>query len=210
MSCRIGLLADIHASAAPLEEALALFAKRGVERILCAGDIAGYGDALTRSVELLIEAGCEAVSGNHDRWHLEDRCPRDYTPAETWLAGLPSFRRFSIEGRRLYLVHARPPDHDRHGIKLLDETGELIPAQKKDWRQRLRDFDSDVLIVGHTHQVFCERLGHLQVVNPGSPCFNHSCAILSLPQMQFEVFALSGKAVLKSWNWGSFLAGQSR
>jgi len=38
-------------------------------------------------------------------------------------------------------------------------------------------------------------------VNPGSSVFNHSCAILRLPEMTVEVFPLSGKAVVKNWVW---------
>jgi len=38
-------------------------------------------------------------------------------------------------------------------------------------------------------------------VNPGSSAFNHSCAILHLPQMTMQVFPLSGKAIEKNWIW---------
>ena len=46
------------------------------------------------------------------------------------------------------------------------------------------------------------RAGDLLVVNPGSTLFNHTCAILSLPEMAVEVFSLSGKEPLLVWNWG--------
>jgi hypothetical protein len=40
------------------------------------------------------------------------------------------------------------------------------------------------------------------VINPGSCCFNHSCAILTLPQKQVEWFGLSGQPISRVWNWG--------
>jgi predicted phosphodiesterase len=45
-----------------------------------------------------------------------------------------------------------------------------------------------VLVVGHTHQVFAETVGGVLVVNPGSSAFNHSCAILSLPDCTYRCF----------------------
>ena len=74
----------------------------------------------------------------------------------------------------------------------------------ENWTQRLEGFEHDVLVVGHTHQVFAEQLGRTLVINPGSTQFNHSCGILSLPDMQFELFSLSNETILKSWNWGTF------
>jgi putative phosphoesterase len=70
----------------------------------------------------------------------------------------------------------------------------------------LKTFPADVLIVGHTHQVFAERLGHILVVNPGSTLFNHTCAILTLPEMTVQILSLSNKAPVLSWNWGMFYA----
>jgi len=204
MTTKIGLIADIHAYAEPLAEALLLFNNKGVDIILCAGDIAGYGSELEQTVGLLIEDQCQTVIGNHDLWHLEAIPEKERTLIEDYIALLPAAREYSIEGKSLYMVHARPPLANRHGIKLLDEYGEPVPEEKKKWAQRLQDFKYDVLIVGHTHQVFSEQLGSTLVINPGSTQFNHSCGILSLPDMRFELFALSNKSILKSWNWGTF------
>ena len=99
------------------------------------------------------------------------------------------------------MVHAHPPDDCRGGIKLLDKQGEVQPERIALWTEQLQTFDRDVLIVGHTHQVFVEHIGNTLVVNPGSSAFNHSCAILHLPEMTVEVFPLSDKAVVKNWIW---------
>lgn len=71
------------------------------------------------------------------------------------------------------------------------------------WSERLQRFEYDVLVVGHTHQVFAEHLANTLVINPGSTKFNHSCAILELPGLEFRVLPLSDKKVVKSWNWGT-------
>lgn len=199
---KIGLISDVHATCAPVREALSVFRRQHVDRIWCAGDIAGYGVELGQTVELLMESGCRAVRGNHEMWYLEEAGSRVADPVADYFSHLPAVLDTEVAGKRLYMVHASPPRSYLDGIRLLNEYGEIIQEQKQAWEERLQDFDRDVLIVGHTHQVFCERLGDTVVVNPGSTCFNHSCAILTLPDGNFEVFALSGKAVSSVWNWG--------
>lgn len=200
MSTRVGLLSDVHATAAPVKEALGWFAREGVSRILCPGDIAGYGEELEETVALLRQSSCEATAGNHDEWFLEkaetDSAERNY------LKALPLVRTYFIEGVSLYMVHASPVNSTMEGIRLLDEDGEIILEQQQLWSARLAAFEEDVLVVGHTHQVFAERLGRPLVINPGSTAFNHSCAILRLPECRIQWHALGGEALVLSWNWG--------
>lgn len=202
MSTRIGLISDVHATPAPLEEALSIFRREGVEHILCAGDIAGYGEHLDETVELLMAGHCAAILGNHDIWHLEDMVDETYSKTELFLDRLPPVLKLTVENKTLYMVHASPPRSYTQGMKLLDENGDVIPSRVEEWTSYLHGFGQDILVVGHTHQVFAEQLGHTLVINPGSTKFNHTCAILSLPEVEFRVFPLSGKTPLKSWNWG--------
>lgn len=204
---KIGLISDIHATLSPLKEALAVFRQEGVECILCPGDIAGYGNELDECVDLLIKSKCRAISGNHEIWHLEKSVDRD-DRTTSYFRRLPDVLDFTLEGKRVYMVHASPPQSFTDGIRLLDEQGKIIPQQKAYWTERLADFDYDILIVGHTHQIFCEKLGDMLVINPGSTKFNHSCAILTLPAMEFRLIALSNKTPLKAWNWGTGLRSE--
>ena len=201
LSTRIGLLSDVHATPEPVAEALALFKSQGVDHIFCPGDIAGYGANLDRTVELLLEHDCQAVLGNHEIWYLAKHADEEVVPASRWFASLPRMLQLTIEGKRVYMVHASPPDSVKGGIRLLDIDGDLIAAEKARWSKRLQGFEHDVLLVGHTHQVFCEQLGDTLVINPGSTRFNHTCAVLSLPDMALEVFGLSGRQPVRSWNW---------
>jgi putative phosphoesterase len=100
------------------------------------------------------------------------------------------------------VVHANPPCEQHGGIKLLDQQGAIKDDRKYEWTLALSEFDYDVLIVGHTHQVYGEQLGKVLVVNPGSSVFNHSCMILSLPDMRLETFALGNREIVKCWNFG--------
>lgn len=205
MSTKIGLISDVHATAAPLAEALSIFKREGVDTILCAGDIAGYGDELDQTVELL-QGTCQAIAGNHDLWYLErhsnntgDQCDPG---TSLFLEKLPTTVEMAIESRSLYMVHASPPRSYLDGIKLLDAEGNLDPGLRQEWTRRLAGFSHEVLIVGHTHQVYAERLGETLVVNPGSTRFNHTCATLTFPGLEFRLYPLSNKTPLKTWNWG--------
>ncbi len=205
MSTRIGLISDVHARPAPVAEALSIFKSEQVDNIICPGDIAGYFDEVEAVIELLIESNCQSIIGNHDQAYIESHPEETGTKVYDFLDALPDTLSCEIEDKRVYVVHAHPPASQHGGIKLLDIDGELIPEQKQYWQQQLNDANYDVLIVGHTHQVFAEQLGKVLVINPGSTQFNHSCMILTLPQMHVQTYALQGKQPLKSWNWGKFV-----
>jgi putative phosphoesterase len=200
MTITVGLVSDIHADPAPLSEALELFERHGVDLILCAGDIAGYGDSLDETVRLLADSQCQSIMGNHEIWYQEESeatgklCCR-------YISSLPRTREFVLAGQKVFMVHASPPDAYTGGIRLLDKQCEIDPEQVQYWKDRIAGFDYDVLIVGHTHQVFAEHLGSTLVINPGSTTYNHSCAILTLPQSSVSFHALSGKGIKRCWNW---------
>ncbi|GAB4342396.1 MAG: hypothetical protein Kow0089_17430 [Desulfobulbaceae bacterium] len=198
---RIGLISDVHATAAPLREALAVFRTQETDMILCAGDVAGYGTELTETVGLLRESSCVTVAGNHDRWYLERNTDVKETTHSAWFAGLADAWECERAGKRLCMVHGSPPCSLERGIRLLDERGAIIGAEEKRWAAVLETYPFDVLVVGHTHQVFARRLGGTLVINPGSTCFNHSCAILSLPDLDVTMIPLSGRDILPAWNW---------
>ena len=202
MSIKIGLISDVHATVAPLREALAIFRENKVEIVLCAGDIAGYGTELEQTVELLINSECEIILGNHDVWFLNNPVNQDKKRLVSFFRKQPFVREFTIKRKRLYLVHESPLRPLSQGIKLRDEHGNILLDRKEQWSRYLEKFESDVLVVGHTHQVFAEKLGNTFVINPGSTKFNHTCAILSLPGMELQILPLSNKVPLMSWNWG--------
>lgn len=198
----IGLISDVHATPEPLAEALSVFSSKGVRQVFCAGDIAGYREHLKKTVALLKVNNCHTILGNHDLLYLDHHEDESDNEAVKYFKQLPTSIEKVIEGKRLYMVHAEPPDKCHGGIKLLSKEGEILGDRLNLWIERLRTFYCDVLVVGHTHQVFAQMIGRTLVINPGSSCFNHCCAVLKLPDMTVEMIALSGKNIEKTWNWG--------
>ncbi len=205
LSTRIGLISDIHARFEPLKQALEIFAREKVERILCAGDIAGYYEELDQCITLLQQSGCQTILGNHDQTFLQQQAETDHHAVD-FLSNLPTSLQFTVEDQSLYMVHAEPPDLLHGGIKLLNQKGGLIASRQQSWSEQLKHFDHDILIVGHTHQVYALPLGKVFVINPGSSAFNHSCMVLDLPEMQVKTFALENKSIIKCWNFSMLYA----
>ena len=202
MTINIGLVSDVHSSPTALRHALDVFEREQVDDIICAGDIAGYYDTVAPTVDLLAKSGCKAVLGNHDLSYLEKTADESDSKVRRYLQDLPQTLSLEIAGRKIFVVHANPPNEQFGGIRLLDPQGGLIEERRQEWSDRLAGFDYDVLIIGHTHQVYALQLGDVFVVNPGSSAFNHSCMILSLPDMKVREFALGDQDIVKCWNFG--------
>jgi putative phosphoesterase len=203
---KIGLISDVHAEPAPLAEALALFRDQGVGTILCAGDIVGYGSDASAVVTLLKAHDVCTVLGNHDLWLLQ-HFEAERNVVCDYLRTLPLEQELRLAGKELLMLHASPGGGLLDGIRLLDEDGRLLASQRDLWTTALKDLAVDVLVVGHTHQLFSQQLGEVLVINPGSTLFNHSCAILELPQMTLTIHPLSGRQPLLSWNFSLLRAG---
>ena len=201
MTTRLGLVSDVHSSPEPLRQALEIFKREQVDDIICAGDIAGYYDTLEPTIALLREYDCKTIIGNHDQSFLEKTSEDQYPEARAWLQNLPETLELEIEGKKILVVHANPPSEQHGGIKLVDQFDKLIPERLDLWRETLADYSMDVLIVGHTHQVYAEQLGEVFVVNPGSSVFNHSCMILSLPDLEVQTYALEDQAIIRCWRF---------
>src|SRR3954447_25867395 len=67
---KLGLISDIHGDPDALERAWTHLGSIGVDRIVCAGDLAGYGPRPDLVVSFLQERQIPSVRGNHDRWAL--------------------------------------------------------------------------------------------------------------------------------------------
>lgn len=84
----------------------------------------------------------------------------------------------SIKGHKIFLVHGH-----QFGVKR-DLTRLSYRAQ---------ELEADAVVFGHTHIPFCEKIGELWMINPGSP--NHS---RGLGQGSFAIIEIDDDNRLKS------------
>jgi putative phosphoesterase len=205
---KLGLISDIHGDADALKAACAHLTRLQVDRIICAGDLAGYGPFPDRVVAFLQERGILSVRGNHDRWAVERGAGKadpfgGGVPGEqalSFLESLPAHLLIEGAGRVAVVVHGSPSS-DMEFVSRSTHPPAVL-------RRLLRDLECDVLVVGHTHQPMWYRspAGRL-VVNPGSvvsvPVVDSSrtFAVVDLERLDVSIHGVeSGEPVpLEPW-----------
>ena len=182
------IVSDIHANLDALDRVLADARACGAERVVCLGDVVGYGPRPAEAVARVREACAATVAGNHDdavsgRMDAADfidlagdavRRHRDALSPDAlaWLAALPYSA--SIEGAAL-----------AHG-DATDPAKFYYVESEDDARANFEATDAQLLFVGHTHvpcvfltgasgavyritaQDFTLEDGKRYIVNPGS------------------------------------------
>jgi len=73
-----GIISDLHANIEALSEVLAELDSIGIEKLVCLGDIVGYGANPNECVEKMIERDVLCVMGNHDREAISDKHPSSF------------------------------------------------------------------------------------------------------------------------------------
>jgi pyruvate-formate lyase-activating enzyme/diadenosine tetraphosphatase ApaH/serine/threonine PP2A family protein phosphatase len=179
---RIAVCGGVYANPFALRAFLADARARGADRLVCLGDLGGFGAACDAVWPLLSEGGVECIAGNYDVaigrgdddcgcGYADERDNRfaqlmyDYTRAHTgaefaaWMAELPLEAREEIEGVDVHLVHGSPlAINDFLWESLGDE--ELV--------LRVRASGADVLLCTHTGIPWQRRVEGCLVVNVGT------------------------------------------
>jgi predicted phosphodiesterase len=159
---RYGVAGDVHGNIHALRTVLAALREAGAQRILCPGDVVGYGPRPDECAELLADAGALVVAGNHDLMAIGE-LPVEPTGGITrrtiewtrtaisestreWLASLPRELR-TDDG--VVIAHGAlgdPTRYVRDSAQALAQLGELAD----------RDPDARGLVLGHTHHPLAE------------------------------------------------------
>jgi putative phosphoesterase len=165
---KLGLISDVHGDILALETAWAHLNRLGAERVVCAGDLVGYGPCPDEVVAFLAEHEVPSVRGNHDRWALE-RGPGGIdefgggTPGPETLAflGRLPFDLVMADGPRVAVVVHGSPRSDMEFVTRRSHPpavlGDVLAATT-----------ADLLVIGHTHEPMWYRCDRGLVVNPGS------------------------------------------
>ncbi|MHC4592348.1 MAG: metallophosphoesterase family protein [Planctomycetota bacterium] len=147
------VLGDIHGNLEALEGVLADAREAGAERVLCVGDVIGYGANPRECLAVMQEQDAVVVAGNHD-YAGADRFSLDYFNADA---------RDSIEWTREQLADA---DRERlAGLPLVETVDEITLVHSSpfspeyfDYIQTLYDvqlafehLQTKVCFIGHSH-----------------------------------------------------------
>ncbi|MFO7973642.1 MAG: metallophosphoesterase family protein [Candidatus Hydrogenedentota bacterium] len=181
------ILSDIHANFEAMEAVLEKIEERGIEQILCLGDVVGYNANPNECATLIRERGIPTVCGNHDAVACQREEPwgfniialqavmwtRDELTRENmaWLSALPD----AIQVDGLLGVHGAPGDRDSYMFTWEDVSPHFEDVSVNNKR---------ACFFGHTHVPgifeadggwtpvngtrFTLKNAHVTFINPGS------------------------------------------
>lgn len=167
---QIGVISDIHANIDALTATLEDIYSKGIEMVLCTGDIVGYHTFPDETVQLLRKEKVICIRGNHDNDVVNKRFNITKKPdifqftydnlsddSLKWLNELPFSLEIIVEGVSIELSHGSPKDIEEY---LFEESDEAVKYAKV--------CESDILLSGHTHLPWVKELEGTLFINSGS------------------------------------------
>lgn len=150
---RFGIVSDVHGNLRALEAVLGALERASVDRLICPGDLVGYGPRPNECVARLAELGAVAVAGNHDLMAI-DRL--DASRLGGLVAESTAWTRSVLDApARAYLEALPPTARTDDGVVVAHGTLDDPTVYVRDCRlgaaQLARVGDARVLVLGHTH-----------------------------------------------------------
>jgi len=169
---KIGIISDIHGNLRALDAVLEAFRARGVDDIICLGDMIGYFHQSIEVLDRIMGFDIRCIMGNHEAYLLgiEDCLPEKWdaylleslkrkvkTKHLEWLSGLPKTMEFDVGDRKIAFFHGSPWDPLEEYI--YPDSDKLGFFSTLHW---------NYVFLGHTHYRMQKKAGRVNIVNPGS------------------------------------------
>jgi predicted phosphodiesterase len=154
---RIAVVADVHGNLHALRAVVAEIRSTGVDSVVCAGDLVGYGPFPNECVDMIAGLGASSVAGNHDLMAINgipiERVGRLVRESQEWtraqlrpdvrdyLAGLP----LKLDLGELVVAHGSLSDPSQYVVGAADGFAQLAKLALEHPSARL-------LVLGHTHR----------------------------------------------------------
>ena len=179
---KIAIISDIHGNLEALKSVIEDIKERNIDKIFCIGDIIAKGTHQQECVDL-IRKNCEVViKGNCDEYFTSDAdlsgAPQLEIDRMNWnksklneetknyLKQLPYCYEFYMSGRLVRIMHAHPEQINKFvgNIDKIDRLYELfLPSLNT-----VSDKKADVLIYGHIHTPYLQKIYNRVIINTGS------------------------------------------
>lgn len=179
---KIAIISDIHGNLEALKSVIEDIKERNIVKIFCMGDIVAKGTHQQECVDL-IRKNCEVViKGNCDEYFTSDAdlsgAPQLEIDRMNWnksklneetknyLKQLPYCYEFYMSGRLVRIMHAHPEKINKFvgNIDKIDRLYELfLPSLNT-----VSDKKADVLIYGHIHTPYLQKIYNRVIINTGS------------------------------------------
>jgi putative phosphoesterase len=168
---RVAFISDVHSNIYALEAVLDDIGRQGIDQIIHAGDVVGYGAFPNQTIEMFRRYRILSIAGNHDVAAIKASgrgmnpvaseavmwTARNLTPSSLeYLSGLRKHVEMFIGAWRTCVHHGSPRNEIEY-VYEEDATPDL-----------LRMCGARVLVLGHTHVPFIKATEIGTIVNPGS------------------------------------------
>jgi putative phosphoesterase len=184
---RIAILSDIHGNLVALRAVLSDFQIRGIEQVLCLGDVAATGPQPREVIELLQPLKWPCVMGNSDET-LAKNAP-DIPDEKAWEQAPEEDKRRMLEldewtrkqltkSHRDYLSTFHPTVNFSpqsgpsflcyHGSPRSNHEGIFTTTPNDELAKYVEGCNADIFAGGHTHTQMFRRFRRSIMVNPGS------------------------------------------
>lgn len=149
----IGIISDIHGNLEAFSKALEYFKENRIDKIICLGDIVGYGPNPEECINLVRENCHVALMGNHDY-------------AAIGLANIEYFNEYAklatfwtqekLSGKSKEFLKALPFTHVENGLLFVHAS----PKNPSSWdyvlsvddaNKQLKRFEEKICFIGHSH-----------------------------------------------------------
>lgn len=176
------LFSDIHANIRALDRVLEAIDRENPDKVICLGDLVGYGANPNEVIDRLRERKIPTIMGNYDDGVGYDRedCGCAYTTKEDRELGdrslawsktavipenknylrrlLPEIRE-KVKGWEILLVHGSPRKINEY--LFVDRPEERVAPM-------LKKTGADIVICGHTHLPYHKNIEGIHLINTGS------------------------------------------
>lgn len=178
----IAVISDVHGNYRALNSVLEDIKSQNVDQIYCLGDLIGYAPDPNKIFSLIKKRNVQTIMGNYDEavsfgkkdcgcGYSDEKCQLmgkisfDWTVKHTstnnkeWMKSLPRELRFTINSKRILMVHGSPENiSERIEPDISDE----------DLNKIFEKAQADILFCGHTHWPFHKIVNGSHIINPGS------------------------------------------
>jgi diadenosine tetraphosphatase ApaH/serine/threonine PP2A family protein phosphatase len=175
---RIAVLSCIHGNLPALLSVDRDIAACSPDRVLCLGDVVGYGAQPRECIDLVHARGWPTILGNHEAAVLDDKACEDFNPV-AWMA--INFTRNVVTDADRAWMRTLPETMEEDGFQIAHGS----TAGARPFKYVLSDQDADdalqaatrpVVFIGHTHIAIgfhrdgglTQRRDPIQVVAPGT------------------------------------------
>ena len=178
---KLAIISDIHSNIVALDSVLEHIRSQACVKIVCCGDLAGYGPRPNEVINRIRELNIPTIMGNYDEavgfllpvcgCNLDDKNQKrlsnnslKWSIANTteenrkFLRSLPESFEIEFAKKKIVLLHST---FDSINEYIYEEDLERI-------NEILEDFEQDIYIYGHTHFPFVKYVKDKLIINAGS------------------------------------------